>query len=76
VPVIFRDSGMRFIIYVDDHSPAHVHVEGKGGSAKIGLMDVNLAWSRALSRRDVIRALNVVRDNRFDFLMAWQKIHG
>jgi hypothetical protein len=67
---------MRFIIYVDDHSPAHVHVEGKGGSAKIGLMDVNLAWSRALSRRDVIRALNVVRDNRFDFLMAWQKIHG
>lgn len=76
VPVVFRDSGLRFIIYFDDHAPPHVHVEGKGGSAKIGLSDISLVWSRALSKRDVIRALRVISDNRADFLMAWQKIHG
>lgn len=42
MPVIFRDSGLRFIIFVDDHSPAHVHVEGKGGSAKIAIADAGL----------------------------------
>ena len=76
MPVIFRDSGLRFIIFVDDHSPAHVHVEGKGGSAKIAIDDASLIWTRNLGRTDVIRAVNVVKSQQAEFRTAWQKIHG
>jgi hypothetical protein len=76
VPVIYRDSGLRFITYVDDHLPAHVHVEGQGGSAKIAIDDASLVWSRNLGRRDVIRAMDVVSRLRTEFGIAWQNIHG
>ena len=42
MPVIHREVGLRFIIYVDDHAPPHVHVEGKGGSAKIAIENASL----------------------------------
>lgn len=76
MPVIHRDGGLRFIIYVDDHAPAHLHVEGNGGSAKIALANADLIWSRGLGRRDVIRAVDVVRQEQTEFRIAWQKIHG
>lgn len=34
--VVHRAFGMRFIIYLDDHLPAHIHVKGDG-EAKINL---------------------------------------
>lgn len=33
---VHREAGFRFIIFVDDHEPAHVHVIGDG-KAKIDL---------------------------------------
>ncbi|PWG01323.1 DUF4160 domain-containing protein [Sphingosinicella humi] len=33
---VHREAGLRFIIFVDDHEPAHVHVIGDG-TAKINL---------------------------------------
>lgn len=76
MPVILREAGLRFIIYLDDHPPPHVHVEGNGGGAKIALEDARLVWSRGLSRRDVNRAVDVVRTHRDEFGIAWQNIHG
>ncbi|KPF62317.1 hypothetical protein IP88_15025 [alpha proteobacterium AAP81b] len=76
MPVIHRESGLRFIIYVDEHPPAHVHVEGEGGSAKIEIEPVTLIWSRNLKRRDVNRAVDIVRRNSVEFGIAWANIHG
>ncbi len=76
MPVILRESGFRFIIYLDDHPPPHVHVEGGGGSAKIEIEPVNLIWSRKLKRRDVNWALDIVRRNSVEFGIAWRNIHG
>ena len=36
---VFRAYGLRVIIFVDDHLPAHVHVFGDG-QAKISLVGV------------------------------------
>ena len=73
MPVILRESGLRFIIYVDDHLPAHVHIEGKGGNAKIAIEDAGLIWSRNLSRQGVLRAVDVVEIHRAELRIAWQK---
>ena len=32
---VLREAGMRFVIYTDDHEPAHTHVYGDGETASI-----------------------------------------
>ena len=38
--VVHRAHGLRFIIYIDDHEPANVHVRGDG-EAKVVLVAAN-----------------------------------
>jgi hypothetical protein len=38
---ILRSAGMRFVIYTDDHEPAHVHVYGDG-EARINILDLRV----------------------------------
>jgi len=45
--------GFRFVMFVNDHDPPHVHVFGQGGEAKIDLLangTAVLAWVRGVSR--------------------------
>jgi hypothetical protein len=46
---VLRADGLRVVIYVNDHLPAHVHVFG-GGEAKINLIGTqggpDLVWAR------------------------------
>ena len=76
MPVVFRAHGLRFIIYVDDHRPPHIHVDGRG-VAKIALEPkVELIWDRGMTKPDVKRALDVVTDGRDEMIKAWNRIHG
>ena len=76
---VFRAHGLRFVIFSDDHEPAHVHVFGDG-EAKINLVgpgDVpELVWMVGLSRTDVRRAFKVVAERRDELLERWSEIHG
>jgi hypothetical protein len=40
VPTVHRAGGLRFVVFTNDHSPAHVHAIGVGGEARIELGDV------------------------------------
>ncbi len=76
MPVVFRERGLNFVVYVDDHPPPHVHVIGDG-VAKIDLEPaVALVHCRGLSKADVRRALDVVESHRPAMLEAWKRIHG
>lgn len=66
---------MRFVIYLNDHEPAHVHVYGDG-EARIDMLNLRVLSIRGMSKRDAARALMVVALNRADFLERWTKIHG
>lgn len=37
MPTILRFDGLRAVIYLNDHRPAHVHIIGKGGEAVFDL---------------------------------------
>ena len=71
--------GLRFVIFTDDHEPAHVHVFGDG-EAKIDLLGAEghpeLIWSDGMKRSDVRRAMATVEEQRKQFLVLWSKIHG
>jgi hypothetical protein len=76
---VHRQSGLRFVIYVDDHEPAHLHVYGDG-EAKINLAGGNglpeLLWADEMKRGDIRRAMQIVTQSQEYFLIKWSEIHG
>ena len=62
---MWRADGLRVIIFVDDHVPAHVHVFGDG-QAKINLVGSDgapeLLWADGMTRGEVRRAMRVVAE--------------
>lgn len=76
---VLRASGLRVVIFVDDHQPAHVHVFGDG-QAKINLLAANgapdLVWSDGMTRGEVRRALRIVVEQQAMLLARWKEIHG
>lgn len=76
---VLREAGLRVVIFVDDHAPAHVHVFGDG-EAKVQLRGADgepvLVRTQGMNRAEARRALRVVRASR-DFLASrWEAIHG
>ena len=76
---VLRAPGLRVVIYLNDHEPAHVHVIGDG-EAKIALSGPDgaprLVWNKGLKRADVRRALAIVVERRDDLIAQWSDIHG
>lgn len=77
--VIHRAAGLRVIVFVDDHEPAHVHILGDG-EAKINLAGEDgkpeLVWAVGMSRADIRRAFRLVVEQQDTFLARWRAIHG
>ncbi|GBR76770.1 DUF4160 domain-containing protein [Acidiphilium acidophilum] len=76
---VFRALGLRVIIFIDDHQPAHVHVFGDG-HAKINLLGVDgtpeLVWTEGMTRAEVRRAMRIVLEQQALLLARWEDIHG
>jgi hypothetical protein len=80
VPTIPRENGFRFLIFVDDHVPAHVRVWKGGALAKIEIGDADHRPEARdpgeMRTSDVRRAVRIVEARREEFLAAWRRIHG
>lgn len=77
---IDESDGVRFVIYTNDHLPAHVHAINSDGEAKINLVgadgDPELVWVVGMKRSSVRKVMRIVEANRDDYLEQWRKIHG
>src|SRR5208283_5154661 len=60
---VLRTDGLRVVIFVDDHLPAHVHVFGDG-QTKINLFGAGgapeLFWADGMTRGEIRRAVRIV----------------
>ena len=76
---VHRARGLSFVVFTDDHEPAHVHVFGDG-QAKINLIGAEgvptLVWVDGMKRGDVRRAMKIVVERRDHLLARWREIHG
>ena len=76
---VLRAEGLRLVIFVNDHLPAHVHVFGDG-EAKINLLGADgtpvLIWADGMSRGDIRRAMRLVVELQTFLLARWEEIHG
>lgn len=77
MPTILRVKGYRFIIFTNDHPPAHVHVQQAEGGAKITLQPlIEVVEHYQLNQRQLREILDIVEQN-LDFLLEkWQEIQG
>lgn len=77
--VIHRAHGFRFVIYLHDHEPAHVHVIG-AGFAKVHLLGPGgrpeVVDAVGIKAGDLRRLLTEVAERRDEFLREWERIHG
>ena len=76
---IHREAGFSFIVFSNDHEPAHVHVRGDG-TAKINLVGRNgrpeLVHVVGMTKADTRHALRLVTERQEEFLSRWKAMHG
>lgn len=72
---VLRAHGFAVRIYKDDHPPAHVHVIGDG-EVKLDLVTLAILYQRGATKREVSRAIALVKEHRETLLAEWRKIHG
>jgi hypothetical protein len=76
---VLRADGLRVVIYVNVHLPAHVHGFGDG-EAKINLIGPQgtpgLVWADNMTRAEVRRSMRVVAAQRSFLTRRWEDIHG
>lgn len=76
---VHRAHGLRVVIFVNDHEPAHVHVFGDG-EAKINLLGAEgvpeLISAAGMTRAYLLRAMRIVKEQQAVLLERWSEIHG
>jgi len=77
MPTIHLEGGFRFVVYLNDHPPPHVHVLGDG-HAKILVDDSGPSLDEADGfNRGQLRAIVRIAENECaKFLSEWDRIHG
>ncbi len=79
VVTVHRAHGFRFIIFVNDHAPPHVHVFGAGGEAKIileGPSGITLDSASGIKDGDLRRLMQEARRQREHLIRRWNKVHA
>ena len=75
MPTVLNFEGLRFVIYLNAHVPAHVHVIGPGWAVVVNLLGPELR-SFTGSARDATRALRLVLEHQITLIAAWERLHG
>jgi hypothetical protein len=79
MPVVLRIGKYRFVIYVFDHEPAHVHVKSDDAEAIFYLNcpagPVSLRKNFGFGASEVNQVLHLVRQNLEVLCAAWKALH-
>lgn len=76
MPAVLNVDGYRFMIYVRDHPPPHVHVRARGFETVIEIEDGFVMRNRGFNRRDLQIIVRHVGLNREYLNARWREIHG
>ena len=80
MPVVFRDSGLRYYFFSNEglpREPRHIHVRGGGKDAKIWLEpEITVAESYGFDSAELARILRIVTERREQILKAWNDRFG
>ncbi|WP_083438920.1 DUF4160 domain-containing protein [Herbaspirillum autotrophicum] len=79
MPTLLVIFGLRVVIYLNDHRPAHVHVIGSGHEAVFNLHcpagPPELRENYGFSRTQLTRVSNELEARLLNFCDEWKRIH-
>jgi hypothetical protein len=75
VPTAFTEDGYRFKIYLNDHAPAHCHVQRDDKEARVLLVEVAVMSSEGFHSRELTRIVKLVEDHQDLLLEMWDTYH-
>ncbi|WPP49651.1 DUF4160 domain-containing protein [Catalinimonas niigatensis] len=74
MPEVFRTLGYIFFFYSNDHLPVHIHVKGKGGSARYELEpEIRLTDSKGLKTKELRQIEKLISQRRGQLVAAWHQ---
>jgi hypothetical protein len=80
MPTLLVVSGLRVVIYANDHRPAHVHVQGKGCEAVFNLHcpdgPPELRENYGFSRKDLGKMSAALMGELAQLCAKWRALHG
>ena len=80
MPTILKEDGFAFRLYLDDHTPAHVHVFKAEGQAiiKIGnkYEPPSVREVYEMSNKELKKALKIAAENQAYLNQKWEEYHG
>ena len=77
MPAVLRAGSFDFVIHLNDHAPANVHVHNADGECRIVLepeVALDMCWN--MKAVDARRAVRLVALHRDHVRAEWQRIHG
>lgn len=74
-PVVLRKGKYEVVIYIKDHSPAHVHVQSAEKEARIALDPVEVLDNWGFNPREIRAILKLVQDYQQKLADKWKEIH-
>jgi len=75
MPTILRKDGYTFKIYLNDHTPAHVHVRKGKKEARVTLDGLEIVSNINFLSREVKRILEIIEEHQDELLAAWDEYH-
>ena len=74
MPTIYREGPYRFFFNSREETRMHVYVDAPDGNAKFWLEPIlALAVSYGLTRKELLRIEQIVREHQDDFVTAWRR---
>ncbi|MEO1745441.1 MAG: DUF4160 domain-containing protein [Pseudomonadota bacterium] len=74
MPTVLCKYGFRFHFYGSDmDEPAHIHISGHGGVAKVWLSPIGVEEAVGIKANDLKRALSVVHEHQSELFEAWDE---
>jgi Domain of unknown function (DUF4160) len=77
---VFKQDGLSFRLFPNDHLPSHVHVVKAGSEARIEISGADgkphALTNHGLSRKELSKAIALVQENQALLLQQWSEYHG
>lgn len=70
-PVVFRTENLKYVIYPQDHQPAHVHVIGPDAEAKFEIKTLKLMTNYGFNEKTLRKITKYLKERQNSLLEAW-----
>ena len=77
MPTIHEEAGFRFgFVMADGRERPHVHITGHGGTMKVWLDTLEIAYDRGLPAQARRKALQIVGEQQASMMLVWKETFG